>query len=153
MVARWSGHSNRCINKQVCAYCEILTHFISWICSFIAICMESSQQTTQWVRRCWRFSRRPQKENNMLIHLLALQWVCLWYVYSATRRNLLLSFPKRHSRYSGFLAVLPCHVLGEWLSEEGRNDGVPAEQVVSTQAVHSGQTGTAAGREDGEHLF
>lgn len=53
--------------------------------SFTVICMESSLQIMQWVWRCWRFSRKPQREPSMLIRLLAPQPISLRYVYASVR--------------------------------------------------------------------
>lgn len=69
--------SNTC--KQMCAYSETRTHFIVSTLFFAVILMESGLQIMQSVWRCWRFSRKPQQEPGVLIHLRVPLPVSPWY--------------------------------------------------------------------------
>lgn len=69
--------SNTC--TQMCAYSETRTHFIVSALFFAVILMESGLQIMQSVRRCWRFSRKPQQEPRVLIHLPVPLPVSPWY--------------------------------------------------------------------------
>lgn len=107
---------------------------------FAVISTESGLQIMLSAWRCGRFSRMPQMEWR---HLWVPQPVSLWYARTHARTAAILLF---------LCLFIWWHFSGEWECEEGRNSAL-GHAVVAASAAAAGQTGEAAGRETGWHLF
>lgn len=150
LVTRWSA----LLWKHVRTYCETFTHIIFWIFFFPVISMESSPQIMLPVWKCWRFSRKPQKQPSVLISLRVPQPVSLWYVYVKTQITFFLfCFPGIVWNYIATIWSSCVNFLGEGQCKNGWNSCFVGQQAVAIRAGSTGPTGRATGRENGWHLF